>query len=217
LLDAQNFTNYSTASTSSTLCNNEVNTIVIDAQGNKWFGTAGGVSKFDGTNWTTYNTTNGLTDNNSIVVTIDSDGNKWIGTQIGGASKFDGTNWINYSQINGLINNQVRTIAIDLQGNKWFGTGAGLSKLTELSTIVNSSDVAKELLLYPNPAKAIVNFESPCENEVIRLFDISGKCILTQRTGSSSNTLNVAHITKGLYIVKYFSGNKYITKKLILE
>jgi len=33
------------------LANNSVRSIVIDSQGNKWFGTSGGgVSKFDGTN-----------------------------------------------------------------------------------------------------------------------------------------------------------------------
>ena len=32
-------------------------------EGNKWFGTDGGVSKFDGANWTTYTTSNGLVNN----------------------------------------------------------------------------------------------------------------------------------------------------------
>jgi len=54
--------------------------IAIDAQGNKWFGTSEGVSKFDGTNWTTYTTANGLVSNSIEAIAIDTQGNKWIGT-----------------------------------------------------------------------------------------------------------------------------------------
>ena len=56
---AQVFTNYTTANTSTTLCNNANFSFGIDAGGNKWFGTWGGVSKFDGNIWITY-ATNGL-------------------------------------------------------------------------------------------------------------------------------------------------------------
>ena len=50
------------------LPDNNVNTIAIDASGNKWIGTGddsfegAGLAEFDGTNWTVYNTSNsGLT------------------------------------------------------------------------------------------------------------------------------------------------------------
>ena len=39
---------------------NDVATIQVDNQGNIWFGTNGGVSKFDGSKWTTYTSANGL-------------------------------------------------------------------------------------------------------------------------------------------------------------
>lgn len=45
--NAQSFTNYTVASTSTTLPGNEVNDIAIDAQGNKWIGVNNEVSKFD--------------------------------------------------------------------------------------------------------------------------------------------------------------------------
>lgn len=50
------FTNYIVASTSTQLPGNEVNAIGIDAQGNKWFATTNGVTKFNGTTWETYTT-----------------------------------------------------------------------------------------------------------------------------------------------------------------
>ena len=64
---------------------NMVNSIAIDAKGNKWFGTPGGVSKFDGTNWINYTTADGLADNRVYFIAIDAQGNKWFGTYFGGA------------------------------------------------------------------------------------------------------------------------------------
>ena len=63
------------------LANDTVQAIAIDAQGNKWFGTKAGISKFDGTHWITYNTTNsGLASNDVRTIAIDVNGNKWFGT-----------------------------------------------------------------------------------------------------------------------------------------
>ena len=119
------FTNYTTADG---LVSNNVISIAIDAQGNKWFGTYnGGVSKFDGTTWTNYTTADGLVSNSVYSIAIDAQNNKWFGTDLG-VSKFDGTTWTNYTTADGLVSNSVRSIAIDAQGNKWFGTYGGVSK-----------------------------------------------------------------------------------------
>ena len=46
------------------LPSNSVEALAIDAQGNKWIGTDGGLAKFDGVNWTGYTKSNsGLPDN----------------------------------------------------------------------------------------------------------------------------------------------------------
>jgi ligand-binding sensor domain-containing protein len=102
--------------------------IAIDPQGNKWFVTHSGLSKFDGTNWTVYKDTS-LANNTVCSLVNDAQGNKWVGTWYGGVSKFDGTNWTTYDTTNsGIACNFVCAIAIDAEGNKWFGTWYGLSK-----------------------------------------------------------------------------------------
>jgi hypothetical protein len=123
-------TNYTTAN--SGLINNNVNTIAIDAQGNKWFATYGyGVSKFDGINWNTYTFANsGLVSNFIHTIAIDAQGNIWFGT-LEGISKFDGTNWTTYTTVGGLYRNNVLSIAFDAQGNKWFATTSGVSKFND--------------------------------------------------------------------------------------
>lgn len=111
-----------------------VNTIAIDAQGNKWLGTGGvygGVSEYDGKNWTTYNVSDGLADNNVNCIAFDSFGNKWFGTQLG-ISVFDGLRWTTIDISDGLINNYIATLKIDAQNVVWIGYGTwakGISKL----------------------------------------------------------------------------------------
>lgn len=112
--------------------------IVIDAEGNKWFGTNKGVSKFDGVNWTTYNMSNSdLVFNRVNAIAIDAEGNKWFGTS-NGVSKFDGTNWTTYDTSNsGLAFDYISAVAVDQAGNVWFGTrlsdgfGYGVSKFDD--------------------------------------------------------------------------------------
>ena len=116
------------------LIDNDVRSIAIDSEGNKWFGTTEGVSKFYGTNWTTYTTSDGLAENRVNSIAIDLEGNKWFGTTEG-VSKFDGTNWTNYTTSDGLAENWVVSIAIDSYGNKWFGTGGGVSFLGDPVTV----------------------------------------------------------------------------------
>ncbi len=118
------FVNYTT---SSGLAGNTVKRIAIDAQGNKWFATDNGVSKFNGSTWTTYRTANGLVSNIVNAVAIDQLGRKWFGTPYG-VSMFDGTAWTTYTTADGLVDNYIYDIAVDDQGNIWFGTSSGASR-----------------------------------------------------------------------------------------
>ena len=115
------------------LPHNQVTSIAIDAQGNKWFGTFyGEVVKYDNVNWTVFDSTNsglpGVYRIGSIV--IDAQDNKWFGASFtptlgtgGGLVKFDNTKWTIYNKSNsGLPNNTVTQIDIDSLGNKWIGT-----------------------------------------------------------------------------------------------
>ena len=81
--NSQTFSNYTTASTSTKLCDHLVIAIEVDPAGNKWFGTSEGISKYDGTIWTTYTTADGLAGNCVTAIAIDAQGNKWFGTDNG--------------------------------------------------------------------------------------------------------------------------------------
>jgi ligand-binding sensor domain-containing protein len=78
------------------LPDNNVVSIVVDQNGNKWIATGSGLAKLDGTNWTVFNSKySGIASDFIYDLSLDSKGNLWAGTS-NGISKFDGANWINY-------------------------------------------------------------------------------------------------------------------------
>lgn len=77
------------------LVNDVILCIAGDADGNIWFGTKGGVSKFSNSVWTSYTTTDGLAGNTVYAITFDLDGSVWFGTDKG-VSHYSSEQWINY-------------------------------------------------------------------------------------------------------------------------
>ncbi len=113
------------------LAHNKVRAIAIDKANHLWFGTADGVSEFNGQKWYSYKTlTTSLASNFVHTVAIDKAEHKWFGygERGKGVSVFDGQRWHTYTSQDGLVNDYVYTIAIDKNNHKWFGTAEGVSK-----------------------------------------------------------------------------------------
>lgn len=64
----------------------------------------------------------------------------------------------------------------------------------------------KQLSIYPNPAKEIINLDSASlsDAKTISVFDISGKNVMNTPV---SKSINVSKLTKGTYILKTDSGS----------
>ena len=109
------------------LASNWVSAIMQDTEGVIWFGTDGGVSRFDGVSWKTYNQEDGLAGDDVRAITQDKEGVMWFGTDVG-VSRFDGKSWKIYTQEDGLAGDDVRAITQDKEGVMWFGTDVGVSR-----------------------------------------------------------------------------------------
>lgn len=75
-----------------------------------------------------------------------------------------------------------------------------------------------DVLLYPNPASHIVTIQSN-EGTIITsisLYDISGKQVHGELS-KNNNTLNVSHLSDGMYLLNIVSENGAVTKKLIVK
>lgn len=107
------------------LKSNIVYDITQDIYGNIWFGTEGGLTKYDGTFFSHYTIKQGLSHNIVLSILIDKKKNIWVGTKGGGISKFDGKNFTNYSENILFAKKFVTSILEDKKGNIWFGTNGG--------------------------------------------------------------------------------------------
>jgi ligand-binding sensor domain-containing protein len=107
------------------LASNYVFSIHEDGRGVMWFGTADGISRFDGTRWTTFR--DELPNRGVNAIAEDAEGRLWFGTQNGGVVAYDGSSWTVYDAHGGYLpSNQVQSAFADGQGDLWFGTPAGL-------------------------------------------------------------------------------------------
>ena len=94
-----------------------------DRDGNLWFGTREGVSRFDGVELTTFTEEEGLAGTWVRAIHQDEDGDLWFGLEYGGGvSRFDGRAFTTFTVDDGLPSNQVIAIAGDRDGRLWFGT-----------------------------------------------------------------------------------------------
>jgi ligand-binding sensor domain-containing protein len=108
------------------LINNFVECVAIDANDNIWFGTAFGISMFNGSSWISFDqSTHPLMLSNDIkAITATSNGDIWIGTDYGVNQLIDGTtiapSWQSYTVSTGLANNKVTSIDEAPNGEIWF-------------------------------------------------------------------------------------------------
>ncbi len=117
----------------SSLPNQRVLSVAVDQKGTFWFGTASGLTSYDGLKWTVYRAKDfGLNNEQINTIAVDDPSNIWIGTQ-DGTAVFDGSAWKAFIKISsGLVDNAVFSIAVQQSvGNHsiWFGTLSGVSKL----------------------------------------------------------------------------------------
>jgi signal transduction histidine kinase/ligand-binding sensor domain-containing protein/CheY-like chemotaxis protein len=105
-----------------------------------WFGTNGGLARFDGDTWTYFDTSSGLPSNRILCLMSarapgsDSESVLWVGTEGGGLARFDGQSWVTYDSSSGLPSDSVwrllETDGPDGESVLWIGTaGSGLAMM----------------------------------------------------------------------------------------
>src|SRR6185295_1042729 len=112
---------------------NSVNATLQDHQGYLWFGTFGGLARFDGERFTTFDSVNtpGFGDGRMILALYESrSGDLWIGTVHGGVIRLNGGTATTYTERDGLPSRFVNSIHGDAQGNIWINTSGGVARFS---------------------------------------------------------------------------------------
>ncbi len=59
-----------------------------------------------------------------------------------------------------------------------------------------------KLEVFPNPSQGVINIQTDADIEKIEILDISGTVLLVENVRSSSNTMDISFLPKGIYFVK---------------
>ena len=96
---------------------------------------------------------------------------------------------------------------------------SGLSPLTvnveDCSSI--GENIKYDLDLYPNPANGVLNFRGTKLIETIHVIDNHGKIISEYNINSFKGSLDLSHLSRGIYFLKGFTSSGLIYKKIILN
>ena len=105
----------------------DFNTLAIDNNNVKWFGSAdAGIIRFDGNSWTIYNDTNSILNGKNIKsIVVDHNNKLWIlcssDNLITNLFSFDGNIWINHSNLinNPILNELPTSMCVDKENALW--------------------------------------------------------------------------------------------------
>ncbi len=112
------------------LPNDVVGAIVQDRAGFIWFGTGGGLARYDGHRFRHYTSDPGdpgsLPDSYVTALHVDPGGVLWVGTNAGGLARYDAAADRFVRANEGLQNLSILSILTDAQGRLWTGTVGGV-------------------------------------------------------------------------------------------
>ncbi len=108
--------------------------------------------------------------------------------------------------------------------------GSGITHIDDVEIIVNLNKSAtvnahidmvtsNEITLYPNPVKnGEFNVFLPNQNDAyMYIYDMTGKSVLIEQVKKGDNSINVGHLSNGIYVVVISSNIEVVTKKILIE
>ena len=109
------------------LAHNAVFSALQTTDGEIWFGTQDGISRFDGRNWINYTEKDGLAGATVRALLQDRTGAIWVATNRG-LSRYDGNKWhrVTFEDASNQKSGEVTALLIDREGVVWAGTRRGI-------------------------------------------------------------------------------------------
>lgn len=116
---------------------------------------------------------------------------------------------------------------VPIGDNVYFGTGSNGTNLADfwayewkISVGINDYDKENEITIFPNPTSDIIHVklsESISKTPTqVKLYSLDGKEVFTQNINSTSNTLNISYLPKGIYFITLSNDDKIISSKKII-
>ena len=124
------------------------------------------------------------------------------------------TVYINVYEMNSAYNNE------NVLWETYKGSNDRSGYISMNSTYVNSS-CSNDIIVSPNPCNDRIKVYIPSElshnSYQIEIFDIVGNKLYTDKTCEQTASINLSHLSPGLYTLKITSSNSKIVKKIVLQ
>jgi len=114
-------------STMDGLPSNRIDAVVVDSTGLKWFGTPGGIARFNDVSFTVYTADSGVSSDVINALAVGPGNTIWAAT-VTGLLKYDGSTWTTYDSSDGLPSGVVHDVIVDRAGVVWLATADGLAR-----------------------------------------------------------------------------------------
>lgn len=174
---------------------------------------------------------------NSNPVIVDSSGTTFLysGAQNGYIYKFgnidgnlNGTFSIDSSYLNIWegVNSYISTAEVNNDGKldlligNYSGGVAFYKGDTSISASIKETNVVAAFSIFPNPTKGIINIdlrENILDHATVKIIDLLGKTIYSQKVKSKKVTLNLNSYAKGIYLIKFSNELGSKVYKIIKE
>lgn len=126
--------------------------------------------------------------------------------------------WIGADHVPFILPNPAgQTEAAYLDTAFWFTRDFMFRQVSRQSVGVNEKVDTDVLSIYPNPAKNQIQFTLENNDFIdVEILSITGAVISKQRVYNNT-TIDISTYNRGIYLLKYQSGNAVMAKKIILE
>lgn len=79
---------------------------------------------------------------------------------------------------------------------------------------VEDEVLQNNIKIFPNPASEFINISSSIEIEIVKMFNLLGKEVLST---NETSQLKVNHLQSGIYFLKIFANKRSATKKIVIK
>jgi hypothetical protein len=126
------------------------------------------------------------------------------------------------STINGFLADGTWTLNVLDVGNQDGGTinSVSLNFCKVMPSLLNSSlNVFNSLKVYPNPSNSFVYIDlgNVTGETTYDLFDVQGRKVISKKSSSNLETLNVENLSDGIYMLTLLNGSDKTTKKVVIN
>jgi hypothetical protein len=84
-------------------------------------------------------------------------------------------------------------------------------------TVNTDEEAVAQANIYPNPAHDVLNIDLPGNDDgYVKIFDVSGRLVMTQQTEGQHNSMDVSMLAPGLYNVTVIVNGQQLSRRIVI-